>query len=648
MKTLPLLLAATLALGAGTTARAQESDIIVTATRFDEADPQVAANISVISAQDIRNTPATNVPDLLKAAAGIEVRPLYGAMGIDATIDLRGFGDTAGSNTLVLLNGERLNSIDSSSISWSTIPIDSIERIEIIRGSGAVLYGDQASGGVINIITNRAAPPGASLEATGGSWGYRGADAQAHAGSDGLQVQAYAHVADTDGWRQNTASDQQSLEGRVEQALGDSRVHLDMTGYKDNNGLPGALFPAEFASDPQSTRSPYDHQQRNGVRIRPGVTSTLAPGLQFEAEVGFKEENYLADDVSVASVFERQSNLLSFTPRLRWTREVGALHNETVAGVDYYHGKVDDVFFSPSGDTPEHASQGSLAAYVQDILTFGPRWSLTLGAREQQMAQEAQQAPEFNGSALRDRGAFDAGAVYRGDGWRAFAKTGSVFRFANTDELFGFNPITYAPVFAGNLLPQHGDNTELGVSFGGGSRVLRVGAFRLNLHDEIAYDGNLFANVNLPATRRQGLETEFDQRFVSGVRLHAAYTYTDARFEEGSYAGNELPLVPHNKVSLQASTAETGVGAYSAAATYVGVQRLSGDFYNAEGFLAGYTTVDLQGRWRAGAWTFTLKAINALDRRYAPYGGYSSYYGEAYYYPADARSLFAGVRYDWR
>ena len=76
-------------------------------------------------------------------------------MGIDATIDLRGFGDTANSNTLILLDGQRLNPIDSGSISWSTIPLANIERIEIIRGAGTVLYGDRATGGVINIITDK-------------------------------------------------------------------------------------------------------------------------------------------------------------------------------------------------------------------------------------------------------------------------------------------------------------------------------------------------------------------------------------------------------------------------------------------------------------------------------------------------------------
>ncbi len=172
----PLALATTLLFTC--TAFADENVVVVSATRFAESDPRVPANVVVITADDIRATPATNVPDLLKAVAGVEVRPLYGAMGIDATVDLRGFGDTAGSNTMILLDGQRLNPIDSGAINWSTIPLGGIERIEIIRGAGTVLYGDRATGGVVNIITDKTGGTRASLQAIGGSYGYRGGDGQ--------------------------------------------------------------------------------------------------------------------------------------------------------------------------------------------------------------------------------------------------------------------------------------------------------------------------------------------------------------------------------------------------------------------------------------------------------------------------------------
>src|SRR3569832_36821 len=123
--------------------------IVVTPTRFEEPTPATPGNLVVITRQDIERTPATSVPALLAGIVGTTVIPLYGSLGIDSAVSLRGAGSggTATSNTLVLLNGQRLNPIDSGSIDWSLIPLTSIERIEVMPGSGTVLYGDRSSGG---------------------------------------------------------------------------------------------------------------------------------------------------------------------------------------------------------------------------------------------------------------------------------------------------------------------------------------------------------------------------------------------------------------------------------------------------------------------------------------------------------------------
>ncbi len=128
-------------------------EVVVTATRQEEKIAFVPANVNVITENDIKNSTAHNIPDLLRTQVGIHVNDVTGNKR-SFTVDLRGFGETAALNTLVLVDGRRINQADLSGTDWTLIPIDRIKRIETIRGGrGSVLYGDNAAGGVINIIT---------------------------------------------------------------------------------------------------------------------------------------------------------------------------------------------------------------------------------------------------------------------------------------------------------------------------------------------------------------------------------------------------------------------------------------------------------------------------------------------------------------
>ncbi len=629
--------------------------IVVTATRFSEADPSVPANISVITRQDIRNTPAQNLPDVLSTRAGVDVKQLGGTMGRNATVDMRGFGSTATSNTLILVDGLRVNPVDMGSIIWSSIPLENVERIEIIRGSGSVLYGDGATGGVINIITNKSGLAVAGVTATLGSYGYRGADVQLANGNDKAYYNLFVNYAAADGYRDNSQQDQKTASGRVGLLLERGEVFADFAVYKESNGLPGSIFSAAYHDDPRSTREPRNTEDRDGYRIRPGVSYRLDDRLTLEGELAFEHQNLAAKYFSSFgdTASDRIRETTSFTPRLRWRHGLASLPSETVFGFDYYDGKVtsDNTGFANQG-----ASQESSAFYLQNITKFTPNLSLTLGGRTERMKQEANQdayaggwspAPAMQGDSTRTQGAYDIGLAYAVDGWRVYGKTGTTFRFANVDELFGYDAFTYAPVFAGDLKPQHGTINELGGSVALGSANLRASVYRLDLTDEIGYDGSLYANVNFDPTRRTGAELEADWRISDAWQVKASYAYTDASFRSGVYSGNEVPLVPRNLASAQLTWNTGRSGSYSAAARYVGERRYGSDFANAQRMLAGYTTLDLQAVWNVKPWKITAKLINALDKKYAPLAGYSAGYNDTYYYPADARSFFVSGRYDF-
>ncbi|MBW2180939.1 MAG: TonB-dependent receptor, partial [Deltaproteobacteria bacterium] len=106
------------------------NEVVVTATRSDQDIKKVPANVTVITEQDIQDSNAKVIADLLRAEEGIVVRDLLGN-GKSAQVDMRGFGETGPYNTLVMVDGRRVNSIDLSGTDWSQIPLDQVERVEI-------------------------------------------------------------------------------------------------------------------------------------------------------------------------------------------------------------------------------------------------------------------------------------------------------------------------------------------------------------------------------------------------------------------------------------------------------------------------------------------------------------------------------------
>ena len=179
-------------------------EVVVTASRQPEETVKVPAFISVVTAEDIEQSTARNMAEVLRTQAGIHVSDISGNQR-NYNVDLRGFGESSKQNVLLLVDGRRVNLDDLSGADWNLIPLDRIARIEIIRGSrGTVLYGDNATAGVINIITKEGARLEGAVGAAYGSYDtFRG-----HAGVSGVSdILAYdlsASYLHSDGYRDNS------------------------------------------------------------------------------------------------------------------------------------------------------------------------------------------------------------------------------------------------------------------------------------------------------------------------------------------------------------------------------------------------------------------------------------------------------------
>lgn len=646
---------ALLPFAAATHAQSKETEdeavVIVTATRFAEPEPKPGQVVSTIPRQEIRGAAATNLPDLLRQRAGIEVRSLSGALAMDATVDLRGFGEAAGSNVLVLVDGQRMNAVDSGSVIWSAIPLSNVERIEILRGAGTVLYGDRAVGGVINIVTDKSGAPGASVGASAGYYGYRAAEARLSGGGARTPLRLTASWAESEGYRRNGQGDRQALSGRAGLVASPAlEAFADVALFEDTSGLPGALFSARYAADPSFSRRPFDTQRRAGYRVRPGFAWQAADRLAVEGEIGVDHTAARVDQPGFRQ--DRDRDNLSFTPRLRWRHDFGTLPSDTILGMDAYDSEVearsDSAFSGPNTQT---ARQRSAAVYLQNTTWLDERFGLTAGARRQRLKQEADDAQSgASGRSRRTLDAYELGAEWKpAPRWRVVGRVGRSFRFPNTDELFGFDPVSFDPIFRGDLRPQRGNSVEIGAAWRGASTGMRATLYRLNLKDEIGLDNATFTNVNLPRTRRQGLEIEADVALGAGLRLRASYTLASATFREGPDSGRTVPLVARHKGSLGLDWDAGGYGRHGLAVAAVGRRHYAGDTANALPRLPGHAVVDWRSDWISGPWQFTLRALNLLDKKYASFAGFQAFpANDFFYYPAEPRTVIGTVGYAWK
>src|SRR4030042_5518511 len=226
---------------------AQEKEVtlettVVTATRDPEEIRKIPAHVTVITKEKIEESNAQTIPDVLKDEVGVVARDLSGT-GKNVSLDIRGFGETGPLNTLVLVDGRRVKEIDLSAVDWTQIPLDQVDRIEIVRGAGSVLYGDNAVGGVINIITKKPEKAfSAQAEGTAGSYHYHKENASVSGKWGPLSAILNASYSGTEGYRDNGFLRAKDVGGKVIYDLNENiSFNFNASFHQDETGLPGEL-----------------------------------------------------------------------------------------------------------------------------------------------------------------------------------------------------------------------------------------------------------------------------------------------------------------------------------------------------------------------------------------------------------------------
>ncbi len=642
----------------------------VTASRLGEG--VTGASTTVITAEDIERSPAQTLQDLLSTQPGIQVQNLYGGVnGTNATVDLRGFGAAATQNTLVLVNGRRLNDVDLAGVDFGAIPRASIERIEITRGnSGAVLYGDGAVGGVINIVTRNGfnEKPGSRAEVALGS--FRQAEASASTSQrvgDGA-FSLHAGSIDSDGYRVNNELRQRSVVGEVRRAIPDGELYLNLSADTQHLGLPGARLvtttSSEIAADRRGSSTPFDFADKQGVNLALGGTRMLLDGVELVVDGGVRRKLqqsafFSAFGAAFNTYTETVLTTFSLTPRANVDHRLFGLQGKAIAGIDLQRSFYDSDRMVNDGDAPAHRyelGQTSVAGYLQETLALRADTDLSFGVRLQNATVTAEDrfdaAAPSTGSPVQGRSfdrsetnhAWHVGLEHRLDPSLAlFGRAGRSFRMPNVDERVGAAPFGVPVDFA--LRTQTSHDAEVGLRKRWGGFGLQVSAYAMELRDELHFDPTTFVNTNLDPTRRRGVEGAANWRLADNLRLRGALTFTDARFSEGQWRGKEVPLVSRVTGSAGLSwDIVDRLATLDAGVRRVGERRFDNDQANFQPTIPGHTLLDLRLAGRVEWASWSLAVNNLLDVKYFDYGiARASTFGTSNAYPLPGRTLMARI-----
>lgn len=628
-------------------------DVIVTATRTARNTATIAAPITVITAAELRSRGTRFVVDALRDLAGLQVRSLN-ANPAQAELVLRGFGENGHGRTLVLRDGQRLNSPDMAGINWLQLPVSAIERIEILEGNQTTLYGDYAVGGVVNVITREAAEESASeVTAHAASHGTYGASLNTRQQLDEVTASAGLDWQTSDGYRRNGDYDTFNLRAGVETPL-TSTLHLSLLGSYNNleSGLPGYLTRDAMRADPRQTITPDDKAETDNYNANLMLRWLATPEQELNANLIYNRRETLSKYFSSISFTDTDLDSLTFTINHRLDGLLLGREARLLSGFDLYFDRLKADRFGESDlqsrlldATIDKESYGLYLIGESDlheklVLSLGGRIE---AARYSATVNDASRTRLVDDHKTHTVEAFNASLIFRPDASaKLYANFSTLYRLPFLDEQVSYYGYGSDALYD-DLDPERGLAGDLGIEW----RFMhcwqaQLSAYLIAMRDEITYNPVTSRNDNLDRTRHQGVSSAITWHEAGRGKLRARYDFTDATFRSGAYDGNDVPLVPRHRFSLAGEADLPFDLALLATLNLCGNQPLGGDYANSSESLDSYTTVDLALRWQSQRHpTLSLLAgvDNLFDKSYANMG-YLGFMTQGYY-PAAGRTFKA-------
>lgn len=633
-------------------------EVVVTSTRLP-GDPvesrTLPAKVTVITSEDIEKTGAKSVQEAIQWVTGIVIYDQVGN-AFQQTVDLRGFNGQPVPGTSVFVDGVRVNEPDFNTVNFDLIPLETVERIEILPGPSAI-FGKNALGGVINIITKRGgAKPQATGETLFGS--FHRERYNINTGGPLGKFDYYTNFTreTENGFRDESDARISRFAGKLGFRPSDQTDLAVSYNYVKSRLLQAGSLPLSVAAiDRKRNFTPGDFFDSENNFVRFNGRQSLPLGFDLNVNAFYRrlaqEQFGVGQPFLVGGMLSKARNLVETESRggvVQLVQEATPFgySNRLVLGSEFSRNDVGSRLSSTSDFGPfsnrRDNNERIWGFYVQDTINPVPSFALTVGARYDwdkiDTDFEDTFTPPGTGTKTFNRVTPRVGMTYllTAD-TSAFFSFSEGFRVPTIDELFSLvgssNP---------NLNPVRSRNYELGVRKRLGDKAEgTVALFRSDVRDEIfftcnvcdplspAFDG---LNRNIDKSRRQGIEATFKVHPIRSFDGLVNYTFTEAQFlspfsvsaTKQIVPGHSFPLVPKHRLSITGNYHPLPDWTLSLSGLYVSTQFFLNDETNAQPRLPGYFRMDARVAYEravpGGRLSVFFLVNNILDQKYFTQG----------------------------
>jgi len=602
-------------------------EVVVTAARHAQFKGDSPWSVTVLSSQELEKTGARTLGDALRNVVSMDIKS-NGFEGALTSMRMRG---SSAEQVLVLVDGIRVSSTLLGVADFSDIPVDDIERVEVVRGSSSALYGADAVGGVVNIIRKE---PGQNKTELGTSYGTYNTSSLTFATSGGsnFSYDLSASLDKTDGFRHNSDLNAQSYYGDLKWDLGEkSTFSLSGSIYLADKGVPNV---PTSESKPLSASKPKDRQTDRLADL------SIKYHKDYDDNSNLEFLLYQSQSDQATHIFDFWGGKFDDT---RYLSCMNGVEIKKTLNLSEYHKYTYGADWREELGDSDYAgdhSVNNIGLYFQDEEIFSRDLLLTVGMRGDRHSRTG------------DFVSLRTGLLYRVfSNLSLRTSIGSSFRSPTLNELYWNDPVW---MMYGNedLSPEKAVVFDIGLinKFATGEEM-EIGYFTQTITDMIVWqfdDSTFITRVsNIDNANIQGLELSFKNEPADWLRYDLNFTYQNPvrTFDERnpSYAGKDLPYCPRVKGNIGAEFGVRGGLEMGIMGRLVG-ERFADAANNVS--IPDYFVVDARLGSDGGGFSWRLGVLNLFDAEYFESVGNQPLTYEYLRYPMPGRTAIFGVKYN--